>query len=42
MEHLLTETLFKRTGGWASLWLLQEKIMLWACLETSRLKDIFH
>ena len=41
MKHLSTGTLLKRTGGWASFWLLQEKAISWACLETSGLKDIF-
>ena len=42
MEHLLTETLLKRTGGRASLWLLREKATSWSCFETSGLKEIFH
>ena len=42
MEHLLTGALMKRTAGWASVWLLQEKTTSWACLELLRLKDIFH
>ena len=42
MEHLLTRTLLKWTGGWASLWLLRENTTSWACFETAGLKDIFH
>ena len=42
MEHLLTGTLLKITGWWASLWLLRENTTSWACFETSGLKEIFH
>ena len=41
-QVLLTRILLKRTGRWASLWLLWENLTSRSCFETSGLKEVFH